>query len=107
MGKVGIILEGNRHYETTEEQQLDNLRDRDWPSLRAGLHFGVLRRADPGVAELSAGWLLNGKGVGQAPSGATTRATPGPKATHPAPPSPSQQHTGVTPSTTPGHGKGR
>ncbi|MGN6633952.1 MAG: hypothetical protein ACTHJ6_00645, partial [Oryzihumus sp.] len=49
----------------------------------------------------------NGKGVGQAPSGATTRATPGPKATHPAPPSPSQQHTGVTPSTTPGHGKGR
>jgi len=50
----------------------------------------------------------NVKGLGPGMSGATTWATPGPKATHPPPPSHPQQRTGGTPTTTtPGDGKGR
>jgi CHAT domain-containing protein/tetratricopeptide (TPR) repeat protein len=46
-------------------QQLAYLARNVVPHYHAALEFAVMRRDDPGVAELAAGWLLNGKGLAQ------------------------------------------
>jgi CHAT domain-containing protein/tetratricopeptide (TPR) repeat protein len=48
-----------------EPEQLAFLSARDRPSLHLALSLALVRRDDPGIADLSAGWVLNGKGVAQ------------------------------------------
>jgi CHAT domain-containing protein/tetratricopeptide (TPR) repeat protein len=49
----------------SEPEQLDFLRNKDRPSYHGSLSLAQLRRDDPGMADLSAGWVLNGKAVMQ------------------------------------------
>jgi CHAT domain-containing protein/Tfp pilus assembly protein PilF len=46
-------------------QQLAYLAQNNEPAYHEALYFAKLRRTAPGVADLAAGWLLNGKGLAQ------------------------------------------